>query len=208
MLEKEVEVGVASNSEVIKLYICNFIVRLVGGSSYNDGRVEVYYNGIWGTVCNDGLNDKYASLVCTQLGFGSSGNLAYFGPGTGNIHLDSVICSMNDTVLASCGHYGVGITIGCDHSKDSGVTCIGNGYVDYLIYLYTYVCRCNNSDANYLTNSKSTIYNFINVIANFVLLLHYILLSVFFFHRTSTDTILVPTTTPFIIEGMYNITNI
>ena len=100
-------------------------MRLVDGSSYNEGRVEVYYNGRWGTICNDGWNDEYASLVCAQLGFGSSGILTNFGAGTSNIFLDNVHCSMNDTLLASCGYYGVGITVGCNHNNDVGVKCYG-----------------------------------------------------------------------------------
>ena len=114
-----------STKKLLLLYNYLFTVRLVGGSSYNEGRVEVYYKGVWGTVCNDGWNDVYAGLICTQLGFGSSGSLAYFGPGMGSIYLDNVICSANDTILANCGHYGVGITVNCDHSKDVGVMCIG-----------------------------------------------------------------------------------
>jgi len=66
---------------------CLFAVRLVDGGSYSEGRVEVYYGGRWGTVCNDGWNDKYASLVCAQLGFGLLGKLADFGPGIGTIML-------------------------------------------------------------------------------------------------------------------------
>ena len=104
-------------------------MRLVGSSTYKEGRVEVYYKGVWGTVCNNKWNDLYAGLVCTQLGFGSSGNLAYFGPGIGKIYLDNVICSVNDTILANCGHYGIGITVNCDHSKDVGVMC--NGMLSY-----------------------------------------------------------------------------
>ena len=100
-------------------------MRLVDGSSYNEGRVEVYYSGRWGTVCNEGWDDKYASLVCAQLGFGSSGKLANFNSGTGNVLLENVLCSVNDTVLASCGHYGVDITVRCDHSKDVGIKCYG-----------------------------------------------------------------------------------
>ena len=100
-----------------------FTVRLVDGSSYNEGRVEVYYSGRWGTVCNDGWTDKYASLVCAQLGFGSSGKVADFGAGTNSIFLENVMCSMNNTILSSCGHYGVGIIVRCDHSKDVGVKC-------------------------------------------------------------------------------------
>ena len=108
-------------------------MRLVGGSSYNEGRVEVYYNGRWGTVCNNGWNDKYAGLVCRQLGFGLSAKLADFSPGTGNIFLDNILCTINDTVLASCGHFGIGISVQCDHFKDVGVKCYGK-YLTIAIY--------------------------------------------------------------------------
>ena len=46
-------------------------------------------------------------------------------PGTGRIFLDNVICSSNDSVLAQCGHNGVGITMNCDHSKDVAIKCNG-----------------------------------------------------------------------------------
>ena len=101
-------------------------VRLVDGSSYNEGRVEVYYSGRWGTVCSDEVwNDNYATMVCAQLGFGTSGVSADFGPGRGNLLLEIVMCSINDTFPASCIHYGVDISVGCDHSKDVGVKCSG-----------------------------------------------------------------------------------
>ena len=83
----------------------------------------MYYNGRWGTVCNDELDDKYASLVCSQIGLGSSGKLTELGPGTGSIFLEKVMCPLNATVLASCGHYGVGITVQCNHYRDVGVKC-------------------------------------------------------------------------------------
>ena len=100
------------------------LVRLVDGSSLNEGRVEVYYNGRWGTVCtNNEWNDKYASLVCTQLGF-ESGEPANFGYGT--VLLEIVMCFVNNnTFPASCIHYGVGITVWCGHSRDIGVKCYG-----------------------------------------------------------------------------------
>ena len=83
-------------------------------------------------MCNDGWTDKYASLVCEQLGFGS-GSLTSFKPGTGSILLENVICSINDTTLASCGHFGVGITVRCSHSGDVGVKCKGKLILFYCI---------------------------------------------------------------------------
>ena len=104
-------------------------IRLVGGSLYNEGRVEVYYNGEWGTVCDDGWDDTDACVVCRQLGFGSSGTAigsAAFGKGSGSIWLDGVTCSGNESTLASCGHLGVGITRDCTHYKDASVICSRN----------------------------------------------------------------------------------
>ena len=64
-------------------------------------------------------------MVCMELGVGLFGIPENFGPGTGRVLLDSVICSDNDKTLASCGHYGVGITLLCDHYKDVGIKCFG-----------------------------------------------------------------------------------
>ena len=100
-------------------------MRLVDGSLYNEGRVEVCYGDRCGTVCFDGWDDKYASLVCDQLGFGPSGEAADFGPGTGTVLMEILMCSFNDTFPSSCSHYGLGITIGCDHSNDIGIKCKG-----------------------------------------------------------------------------------
>ena len=110
------------------IYIIDITVRLVGGSSYNEGRVEVNYNGEWGTVCDDGWDNTDADVVCRQLGFGSSGRAvgsAFFGEGSGSIWLDYLMCTGNESTLASCGHLGVGVTRSCSHSEDAGVRCSG-----------------------------------------------------------------------------------
>ena len=114
-------------------------IRLVGGSSYNEGRVEVYYNGEWGTVCGDGWDDTDAGVVCRQLGFGSLGTAngsAGFGQGSGSILLDNVACTGNESLLARCGHLGVNVTnpFSCTHAKDAGVRCYENGTSKVCLY--------------------------------------------------------------------------
>lgn len=43
-------------------------IRLVGGDSKYEGRLEVYHNGIWGTVCDDQYTPNIADVVCRSLG--------------------------------------------------------------------------------------------------------------------------------------------
>lgn len=104
-------------------------IRLVSGADACQGRVEIFYQGSWGTVCDDdwGLSD--ASVVCKQVGCGQAleyKSNAYFGYGTGHILLDNVNCEGSEPILSACYSLGWGIH-NCGHHEDAGVICMGNG---------------------------------------------------------------------------------
>ena len=44
-------------------------IRLTGGNYSNEGLLEVYCNGEWGTVCNDTFGETEATVACRQLGY-------------------------------------------------------------------------------------------------------------------------------------------
>jgi len=101
------------------------IVRLVGGPSPPEGRLEVRYNDTWGTVCDDDFDDVDASVVCYMLGYGREGHVMgnRYGAGSGPIWLDNVDCSGTETSIVDCVHQGWGRQ-NCRHSDDVSVSCI------------------------------------------------------------------------------------
>ncbi|XP_018080223.1 lysyl oxidase homolog 4 [Xenopus laevis] len=101
-------------------------LRLAGSSRVpNEGRLEVFYNGIWGTVCDDDFSIEVAHVVCKQLGFEIAMNWAHsakYGQGEGTIWLDNVRCSGTESSITECESNGWGIS-DCKHSEDVGVLC-------------------------------------------------------------------------------------
>ena len=123
-------------------------MRLSGGVS--SGRVEIYYNDEWGTVCDDHWTMNEANVVCRELGFpgqsainitillllfvyyhyisgaqeGGALSNAQFGPGVGHIWLDDVNCQGSEYFLSQCSHQPFGVH-DCRHNEDAGVICKG-----------------------------------------------------------------------------------
>ncbi len=118
----------------------------------SEGRVEICFNGRWGTVCDDGWGQADAAVVCKQLGYdlattnskllflihcnyiililmcssNYSDSLAavegLFGSGEGPILLDNVQCSGDEESILACRAEELGMT-NCRHTEDAGVVC-------------------------------------------------------------------------------------
>lgn len=100
-------------------------IRLSNGNSTREGRIEVRYHGMWGTVCDDDFGKNEAEVICRMLGFNgvaeAKKNAAY-GPGQGQIWLDQLHCTGKEKSISECFHFAWGNS-NCRHDEDAGVYC-------------------------------------------------------------------------------------
>ena len=101
-------------------------LRLAGGGA-TYGRVEIFYNKEWGTICDNGWDDHEAAIVCRHLGFsgGLSKTGGSYGQGTGKVWLTGLGCGQYDADLLYCVHDSVKENEAdpCGHERDAGVEC-------------------------------------------------------------------------------------
>uniref|UniRef100_A0A8C2UVM9 DMBT1-like protein n=1 Tax=Chinchilla lanigera TaxID=34839 RepID=A0A8C2UVM9_CHILA len=126
-------------------------VRLVGTNERCAGRVELFYQEVWGTVCDDLWDLPQANIICRQLGCGwaiSAPGEAHFGEGSGKILLDDVRCRGDEQYLEECSHIGW-FSHNCGHGEDASVICSGH------VSLHLEKSQCGGT----ITNSSGAIRN-------------------------------------------------
>ncbi|XP_073445851.1 CD5 antigen-like [Dendrobates tinctorius] len=105
-----------------------FKIRLVDGPSRCSGRLEVYHDGLWGSVCDDLWDDRDANVTCSQIDCGFcqpyKPGRKRFGKSSGKILLDDVQCNGNEPSLEKCKHR-MWSYHDCTHDEDVSVYCKG-----------------------------------------------------------------------------------
>ena len=111
-------------------------------SGNGTGRLEVFFRGEWGTVCDDYWDINGAEVACRQLGYPYAIRAPYYWQvpdGTGPIWLDDVRCNGNEKYLRECSHRGWG-SHNCYHYRDAGVQCslTGKTIISKLFVLHDF----------------------------------------------------------------------
>ncbi|KAI8499070.1 hypothetical protein Bbelb_235230, partial [Branchiostoma belcheri] len=105
-------------------------IRLEGNKDWR-GRVEIYREGEWGTICKNGWDENDAEVACRRAGFpGVQRALIDVDAeaATGEIWMDEVDCSGTEANLKDCNHVGKD-GHSCTHAEDVAVECIAHGHL-------------------------------------------------------------------------------
>ncbi|KAB7501563.1 Protein bark beetle [Armadillidium nasatum] len=117
-----------SNSTVVTPEIP---VKLAGGKDDMEGRLMVFTNGVWGTVCDHGFKEEAAAIACQQMGyvlnpedwFLEAGNIPSEGSAS-RIVRSNVRCDEFDTDFLQCEYDSEkDIENSCTHKNDVGIRC-------------------------------------------------------------------------------------
>ena len=117
-------------------------VRLVGGDTLLEGRVEVFLLGQWGTVCNSNWDLADATVVCRQLGnlqAVEAPRYAAFGAGSGPSWYYSLYCTGTERNLTECSKNTYNFGSACSHSQDAGAVCSSKFHALFNLHIFMYI---------------------------------------------------------------------
>jgi len=114
------------------------------GELSNEGRVEMRYEGIWGTICSLGNNKQSAKRICLDIGYkdgewlspdGSAGknfckvfnNENYCGAPTTKILFTKIVCEANDPDFNKCNKF-LADPDECSHQFDAIIRCYNDNF--------------------------------------------------------------------------------
>ena len=140
-------------------------VRLVGGASPLEGRVEVFLLGQWGTVCNSYWEFVDARVVCLELGYlravGAPVSATY-GAGSGPSWYSNVRCRGTEMNLTECSKIISLSGSACSQTQYAGAVCSGVSYICIGFCLQTYYIvvylETHPRDGDLHKNTTTTIY--------------------------------------------------
>ena len=138
----------------------NAVIRLSGNTFVrpSEGRVEVFYNGEWGTVCDVGWDLNDARVVCQQLGYPDAiqaifNQSAFFGQGSGSVLMTNISCNGTERHLFDCA-FEIPEVEECTHAMDAGVICEGQNVRGIHIYQILHgICGSTVMISNYMHNA-------------------------------------------------------
>ncbi|CAC5424585.1 unnamed protein product [Mytilus coruscus] len=97
-------------------------LRILEGLQENKGRLEIFYNDTWGTVCDDSFDNIDALVACRQLGYCSGFVIRspFVLDGNGTIWMDDLQCNGTENRLINCIYQD---SHNCGHHEDVGIDC-------------------------------------------------------------------------------------
>ena len=101
-------------------------IRLSGLINEKEGRVEVFFNNQWGTICDDGWSEGSSAVVCKQLGLGSMGVKTELNRSRSisSPIFHGVTCDGSEVNILECPHQLVAGP-NCNHNNHVEVLCSG-----------------------------------------------------------------------------------
>uniref|UniRef100_A0A8C8ALF9 SRCR domain-containing protein n=1 Tax=Otus sunia TaxID=257818 RepID=A0A8C8ALF9_9STRI len=110
--------------------VCSeFVTLRLENSDGCSGRLQVFYNGTWGSVCSNSMTPKTVSLACKFLGCGDRGILETrlpYGKISGPAWLDRVECGERNNFFWQCPSTPWNPQSCDDLQDETHITCNGN----------------------------------------------------------------------------------